>query len=98
MSRDLTEIEQEYLTLDCDCIVLRQFIGDRRRGAEERSFSAETREACARDVAEAEAELAQKEERMRALKPQFEIDQAKRHARDMEKAKARRRKQRKLKM
>lgn len=98
MARDQTDADYEYGKLLCERRRLSKVIAEAAAGAAEERFSAETRAEWARALKEDRAELARVEARIREIEPQAKKDQARRHARDMEGGKARRRKQPELKM
>ena len=98
MSRDHTDVEHEYLNLDFKCGKLRKHVAEMLAGAIEGGFSSETRNECTRRAKAGDRLLKRFEKQMLRLKPQFELDRAKRHARDLEEAAEYKRKQQKMKL
>jgi hypothetical protein len=97
VARDQTEADYEYGKLILERRRLNKVISEASAGAAEEGFSAETRAEWARTLEQYQLKLEVVEVRIREVEPQAKIDQAKRHARDLEEAAEYKRKQQKMK-
>ena len=91
MARDQTDADYDYGKLLLERRRLTKLINESAAGASEMGFSAESRAEWALTLKQAQSDLVSVEAKIRLVEPQGKPDRAKRHARDLEEAAARRR-------